>query len=173
MLRVSIVLVRVDQRLLHGQVAVGWAPRLDAEHILIADDALAADAFGREVILSAAPPDLTVEVTPVDDVPGRLPELEDDRTILLVRNPSMLLRLIEQGVAIPEVNVGGLHWREGARRFLDYVFVTADDVAAFRKLAAKGVHLVACDLPGNPKTDLNAALTDGRLEFDNLSAGRP
>ena len=168
----SVVLVRVDQRLLHGQVAVGWAPRLDAEHILIADDALAADAFGREVILSAAPGDLTVEVTPVEDALPRLQELED-RTIVLVRNPAALLRLVEGGASIPEANVGGLYWREGARRFLDYVFVTPDDVDAFRKLAALGVHLVACDLPGNPKTDLNAALTDGRLEFDNLSAGRP
>jgi mannose PTS system EIIAB component len=169
---VSVVLVRVDQRLLHGQVAVGWAPSLDADHVLIADDVMAADAFGREVMISAAPPELQLEVASLEEAARRFPEL-GGRTILLLRNPVALLRFLHLGARVKEANLGGLHWREGARRFLDYLFVTPEDVAALEQIAALGVRLIACDLPGNPKVDLNAALADGRLAFDHLPARHP
>jgi mannose/fructose/N-acetylgalactosamine-specific phosphotransferase system component IIB len=94
-------------------------------------------------------------------------------TLLLVRNPGGLLRLLGLGASFREVNVGGLHWREGARRVLDYVHVTVEDLEALRSLAARGVHLVARDLPGNPAVDLTAALDEGRLEYDHLPARRP
>ena len=168
----SVVLVRVDQRLLHGQVAVGWAPRLDANHVLIADDALAADDFGREVVTSAAPPELQVEVTTIESAAERFPRLTG-RTILLLRNPAALLSFVLLGAVPSEVNVGGLHWKEGARRFLDYLFVTPEDVSALKQVAGRGVRLVARDLPGNPSVDLNAALADGRLAFDHLPARHP
>ena len=168
----SVVLVRIDQRLLHGQVAVGWAPSLDADRVLIADDALAGDDFAREVMASAAPPELTVDVATLTEAKNRFEALPG-RTILLVRTPGALLDLLRQGTPIREVNVGGLHWKEGARRFLDYVFVTPEDVRALRDIAALGVQLYARDLPGNPKVDLVAALADGRLEFDHLPARHP
>jgi len=169
---VSVVLVRVDQRLFHGQVAVGWVPALDADRIVIADDVLAADDFGCEVMTSAAPPELVVEVVTLVDAARRFDDLPG-RTIVLVRNPVALLELVGQGARVQEANVGGLHWKEGARRFLDYMYVTPEDVAALSELAARGVGLIARDLPGNPKVDLVAALTDGRLAFDHLPARHP
>jgi len=169
---VSVVLVRVDQRLLHGQVVVGWAPSLDADHVMIADDALARDAFGSEVMTSAAPPELDVEVAPLSEAARRFETLEG-RTMLLVRSPAALLELVRLGAQVREANVGGLHWKEGARRFLDYLFVTREDVSALTELAKLGVRLIACDLPGNPKTDLVAALADGRLAFDHLPSRHP
>jgi mannose/fructose/N-acetylgalactosamine-specific phosphotransferase system component IIB len=168
----SVVLVRVDQRLLHGQVAVGWAPSLDADHVLIADDVLAADAFGREVMTSAAPPELKVDVVTLREAAQRFGELPG-RTMLLVRHPAALLELVRQGAAVQEANVGGLHWKEGTRRFLDYLYVTPEDVTALSELARLGVRLTARDLPGNPKVDLVAALADGRLVFDHLPARHP
>jgi mannose/fructose/N-acetylgalactosamine-specific phosphotransferase system component IIB len=169
---VSVVLVRVDQRLFHGQVAVGWVPGLDADHVLIGDDALAADAFGCEVMTSAAPPELTVEVVTIAEAARRFGALEG-RTILVVRNPAALLELVRVGAKVQDANVGGLHWKEGARRFLDYLFVTPGDIAALAEVAALGVRLTAQDLPGNPKVDLNAALADGRLAFNHLSTRHP
>jgi mannose/fructose/N-acetylgalactosamine-specific phosphotransferase system component IIB len=169
---VSVVLVRVDQRLLHGQVAVGWAPSLDADHVMIADNALAHDAFGSEVMTSAAPPELEVEVATLLEAARRFADLEG-RTILLVRNPAALLELVRLGAHVRDANIGGLHWKEGARRFLDYLFVTPEDIGALTELAKLGVRLTACDVPGNPKTDLVAALADGRLAFDHLPARHP
>ena len=168
----SVVLVRVDQRLFHGQVAVGWVPALDADHVLIADDTLAADTFGCEVMTSAAPPELTVLVVTMAEAARRFAALEG-RTILLLRNPAALLELVRLGVPVKDANVGGLHWKEGARRFLDYLYVTPEDVTALAEAAALGVRLTAQDLPGNPKVDLNAALADGRLAFDHLPARHP
>ena len=168
----SVVLVRVDQRLLHGQVAVGWVPSLDADRVVIADEALAADAFGREVMTSAAPPELTVDVFTLPEAAERFADLSG-RTILLVRNPAALLELVRLGARVQEANIGGLHWKEGTRRFLDYMYVTPEDVTALSELARSGVQLTALDLPGNPKVDLVAALADGRLAFDNLSPRHP
>jgi len=88
-------------------------------------------------------------------------------------NPAALLELVRLGARVQEANIGGLHWKEGTRRFLDYMYVTPEDVTALSELARSGVQLTALDLPGNPKVDLVAALADGRLAFDNLSPRHP
>ena len=164
--------MRIDQRLLHGQVAVGWVPDLDADRVLIADDALAEDDFAREVMTAATPPEITVEVVTLAEAAKRFDTLPG-RTIVLVKTPAILHQLLTLGAPVREANVGGLHWKEGARRFLDYVFVTPEDVQALHDIAARGVRLFARDLPGNAKVDLNAALADGRLAFDHLPARHP
>ena len=169
----SLVLVRVDQRLLHGQVAVGWVPVLGIDRLWIADDGLAADEFAKEIMVSAAPPGVRVEVFPIAAAASRAGGEIPGRTLLLVRGLPELLRLVETGANIPAANVGGLHWREGARRFLDYIHFTPEDLAALRELDARGVRLTAQDLPGNPVVDLSAALAQGRLELDQLPARRP
>jgi mannose/fructose/N-acetylgalactosamine-specific phosphotransferase system component IIB len=168
----SLVLARIDQRLVHGQVCVGWVPVLDVARIVVADDALADDAFEREILADAAPDGTTVEVLGVDEAVGVLsgPEAPSGRALLLVRSPAVMLALVDAGLSVERVNVGGLHYRDGARRFLDYVFLTPEDIAALRELAARGIALAARDLPGSPEVALNPRLASGDLEYDRLPA---
>ncbi len=166
----SLVLARIDQRLIHGQVTVGWMSGLGYDRILVADPEAAADDWEREMLESAAPPGTEVEVLDPAGAAGRLREGVPGRTVLLVRSPAFMLTLVREGAPVPEVNVGGLHFREGARRFLDFLYLTREDVEALRGLAGLGIRLIARDLPGNPGTDLNAALAEGRLEYDQLPA---
>lgn len=168
----TLVLSRIDQRLIHGQVCLGWVPVLDVERIVVADDAVAADPFERDILGDAAPEGVEAAVLAVGEAAAALAEegTEGKRTLLLVRSPAVMLSLMEHGLRIPAANVGGLHFREGARRFLDYVFLTPEDVAALLALAARGTRLAAQDLPGSPEVPLNAKLEAGELRYDRLPA---
>lgn len=166
----NLVLARVDERLLHGQVSAGWVPVLGAQRILVADDALAADAWERDLVASAAPPGVEVEILPLDRTTPRLQEAGEERTLLLVRNPRGMLALVRSGAPITAVNLGGLHYHEGARRFLDYVFLTPEDIEALSGIVQLHVHVKAQDLPGHPGIEIDRLLVDGLLAFDRLPA---
>ncbi len=166
----TLVLARVDQRLVHGQVVVGWVPTLDVERILVVDDEIAGDDWERDMVTAAAPPGVEVEVISSIEAPGKLEE-DSGRTLLLVRSLETMLTLVREGCFRDEINIGGLHARPGARRFLDYVYLTEEDVAALEELEKAGIRLRACDVPGNPTVDLNARRKDGRLHYHRLPAG--
>jgi mannose/fructose/N-acetylgalactosamine-specific phosphotransferase system component IIB len=165
---VTVVLARVDERLVHGQVTVGWVPALDVRRIVVADDVIGADVWERDLIASAAPPGLAVEVLEIVAAAARLEEAVSERVLLLVRSPASMAALVRAGTDLAEVNLGGLHYREGARPFADYLWFTRDDIEALRELAGQGIRLVARDLPGNPARELNGLLAEGRLEYDQL-----
>jgi len=167
---VTLVLARVDQRLVHGQVVVGWVPTLDAGRILVVDDETAGDEWERDMVISAAPPGVEVEVIGLAEAPGKLRE-DSRRTLLLVRSLANMLTLVREGCVRDEVNIGGLHARPGARRFLDYLYLTEEDVAVLEDLEAAGVRLRACEVPGSRIVDLHARLNDGRLDYHRLPAG--
>jgi mannose/fructose/N-acetylgalactosamine-specific phosphotransferase system component IIB len=164
----SLVWARIDQRLIHGQVSVGWVPVLRVDWILVADDALARDEWEREMMESAAPIGVVVEVLSIAKAARRLTEGLASRVLLLVRSPSDMLRLSEEGAPLERVNVGGLHHREGARPYLEYLYLTPEDIEALLGLAQAGVALTAQDLPGNPTVELNPLLLEGGLVFDRL-----
>ncbi len=169
----TLLLLRVDERLIHGQVVMGLRGALRFDRILVADDALAGDAWEREVLLSGAPPDIAAQALDVASAARRLTEGLPGRAILLVRSPAVVLDLVRGGAPIREVNLGGLHARRRARRFLDYLYFTPEDIAALREMDARGIRLTGQDLPGHPAVSLNAALAEGRLEYDQLPAGDP
>jgi mannose/fructose/N-acetylgalactosamine-specific phosphotransferase system component IIB len=168
---VTVLLARVDERLIHGQVSVGWVPALDVERILVADDAAAADAWERDLLVSSGPPGAGVDVRRIDDAARELAEGVPDRVLLLVRSPALALALLRAGAPLPALNLGGLHYRRGARRLLDYLYLTREDIDALRALAAGGVRLVARDLPGAREVDLGAMVKEGILEYDRLPPG--
>ena len=153
----SWALVRLDDRLLHGQVAVGWAGKLHPRRIVVADDRLAASTWEREMVESAAPDGVEVRIVPVDGVAG-LPPGDTEDAFLLLRGPLELARLLRAGARLPEVNVGGLHTAAGKHRVLDYFYADAADAAALREAAATGCRLFAQDVPGNPVEDVLALL---------------
>lgn len=167
----TLVLARIDQRLIHGQVVMSWLPALAIDRIVVADDEIAADAWEREMVASAAPPDVEVEILGLADAAQYLSRGVPGTALLLVRSPDALLALVRAGAPVEEANVGGLHYREGSRRYLDYLYFTPEDIDALRTLSSLGLRLTARDLPGNPAVDLNLRLAPGQLDFDQLPAG--
>jgi mannose PTS system EIIAB component len=155
-------LVRLDDRLLHGQVAVGWAGRLRPARIVVADDVVSGSELGRELAESSAPPGVEVRVVSLAEAARDGGELAGN-AFLLLRGPAELARLLGAGMRLPRVNVGGLHAAPGRRRVLDYLYLDAAEAAALREAAAAGCRLVAQDVPGNPEHDVLALLSKAGL----------
>jgi mannose/fructose/N-acetylgalactosamine-specific phosphotransferase system component IIB len=162
----AFLLFRVDDRLLHGQVALGWGLRLRPRAYLIADERLAADEDAAGLYRAAAPEGTEVTVL----APGALlsggmaARPGPAGTVLLVRGLAEAAFLLRGGVPGP-VNIGGLHARLGAREVLPYVFLTADDVALLRALVREGYALYAQDLPQNPRREAREWLSGGEAGF--------
>jgi mannose/fructose/N-acetylgalactosamine-specific phosphotransferase system component IIB len=150
--RRAYLLFRVDDRLLHGQVALGWGGPLGARAYLLADDRLAADPDAGMLFGAAAPPGCEVRVVPVVEAAGGA-GLAPDRTILLVRGVAEAAALLRGGVPGP-LNLGGLHGHAGARPLLPYIFLTAEEERILGDLAREGHSIHAQDLPRSPRVDL-------------------
>lgn len=155
-----LLLARIDDRLIHGQVAHGWGVPLRPSWIAIVSDALRADPGRADLYLFAAPEGTRAVVLSVAEAldPGVRATVEAERAFLLFPGPEEPMRLREGGFPLEEVNVGGLHFAEGKRAVLPYVYLDSEDRDALLRLAALGVRLVAQDLPTNPPIRLEPLL---------------
>jgi len=153
---VRTLLVRIDDRLIHGQVSIGWAGRLNPDFIVVLDDEAARDAWENELVCSACPEKVKAEVHPVEEGTRMLLSggHAGHRIILLLRSVASARRLLDLGFPLSELNIGGLHHHAGSRAFLPYVYLDPAEVEDFRSLATRGVRLVAQDVPGNRSFDL-------------------
>jgi len=155
-----IALARIDDRLIHGQVTVGWAGHLKPDRIVLVNDEVAADEFENELYRAAVPPGIELSILSVSDALRGFEKLRgsDEKVILLVGSPRDMLRLVEGGARVDEVNLGGLHFEEGKRKLLPYLYVNGEDENDLRELIRRGVHLYCCDVPGNEKVELKDIL---------------
>jgi mannose/fructose/N-acetylgalactosamine-specific phosphotransferase system component IIB len=152
-----IVLYRIDERLIHGQVVVGWGNRLHPERIVVVDDELATSLWEQELYGMGLPPKLETEFVDVATgrqlVPGWRAGTE--RVVVLTRDVATMLRLAEgRLLAGEEVNLGGIHHAVGRELVLPYVFLSAAERAQLEALAAQGVGISAMDVPSGRRVDL-------------------
>jgi len=138
-----IALVRVDDRLIHGQVVIKWLGRVGSGEILIVDDELQHDRFMQSVLRLAAPPGSRVEVLGVQAAAERLAPrtTREGSVIVLVRSPETALQLLEHGVAFSELNIGGLAGGPDAVRLFKSVSATERQMAALRAVGDRGVRV--------------------------------
>jgi|BarGraIncu00222A_1022003.scaffolds.fasta_scaffold97804_2 mannose/fructose/N-acetylgalactosamine-specific phosphotransferase system component IIB len=149
----SLRLVRIDDRLIHGQVVAGWLRALGAKSIVIVDDATARDEFLREVLTLAAPQGVPVEVCDVASGAARLTQLAatPEPVMVLVRSPRTVLSLRQAGVPIEVVDLGGMGSGPGRKRLHKTISVSPADMQALRELEQLGtrveIQIVADDRP--------------------------
>ncbi|MDP3544048.1 MAG: PTS sugar transporter subunit IIB [Elusimicrobiota bacterium] len=156
----GIALLRVDDRLIHGQVVEGWVPFLKVDLVVVVSDAAAADEIQTALMKMALPPSVGLLVLPVGEAAASLrsPQLARRSSLVLVPGPAEALALVEKGVAVDRINVGGLHYTVGKVQLGRALFLDEKDRLALRALAAKGVRLEGRALPGDAEEDLTAAL---------------
>jgi mannose/fructose/N-acetylgalactosamine-specific phosphotransferase system component IIB len=150
----------VDDRLIHGQVVVGWAQALRAKRIVLVDDEVRADEWEQELYRLGVPPGLEVEFASVDEAAERVPDWEasKERTIVLVGGVDTVTRLCDNTHAITRVNLGGVHDRRGRSQRLPYVFLSDDEARQLARLAQNGVKVTAQDVPTARKVPLEHLL---------------
>ncbi|HEY0038173.1 MAG TPA: PTS sugar transporter subunit IIB [Longimicrobium sp.] len=158
-----IVLFRVDERLIHGQVVVGWGGPLHADRIVVADDEIAASPWEQELYCLGVPPEIDAVFVTVDEARRRIPEWKGGRrVIVLVRDVTTARRVAEGGaLAGEEVNLGGIHHAEGRTRVLPYLHLGPGDGDALREIAASGAEVSARDLPASRTVMLDELLAGG------------
>ncbi|HUP19912.1 MAG TPA: PTS sugar transporter subunit IIB [Gemmatimonadota bacterium] len=147
----SVVLFRVDERLIHGQVVVGWGRPLSVRRIVVVADGLAEETLEQEIYRTGLPETMRATFWSVAEAVERVPALisDDVPTIVLSEDLSTMWRMAVEGVPIAEVNVGGLHAAEGRRRVLPYVCLGPEEEERIRSLEAAGVRVTARDVPAS------------------------
>ncbi len=156
----SLSLVRLDDRLIHGQVVVGWGNALGADQIMLIDDHVAEAQWERDLYRLGVPPDVDVEFRSVADAPRALEDAEnsDKQVIVVIADIDTLTRVCQTSKVVRKVNIGGLHERAGRSRRLRYVFLTDSEGESLRLLAEDGVDISARDVPTGKSVPLSDIL---------------
>ncbi|HYJ80525.1 MAG TPA: PTS sugar transporter subunit IIB [Longimicrobiaceae bacterium] len=152
-----IVLFRVDERLIHGQVVVGWGGPLHADRIVVVDDEIAASPWEQELYCLGVPEEMATSFLTVDDARRELPAWRGagPRVIVLVREVATARRLAaERLLEGVEVNLGGIHDAEGRARILPYLYLRPAERADLEAIAAEGAAVAARDLPAARRVPL-------------------
>lgn len=153
----NILLTRVDNRLIHGQVGVTWTMTLGANLLLVADDDTAANPVMQELMATTAESSgaetrfFTVEKTirVIHKAAAR------QKIFIVVPTPHVARQLVEGGVPIHELNVGNMHYSEGKRQLTKKVYVDDQDLVDFKALEDAGVDVYIQDVPGDPRSKID------------------
>jgi mannose/fructose/N-acetylgalactosamine-specific phosphotransferase system component IIB len=150
----------VDDRLIHGQVVIGWAQPLDATVIMLVDDAVAESEWEQDLYRMGVSLDIEVIFASVEDGCARLSTLQADsrRGLVLTSDVRTMRRLHECSPSFNSVNLGGIHTGPDRSPCLRYVYLSDDEEAHLLALAARGVTVTAQDLPISSPTPLNELL---------------
>ncbi len=156
----SVELFRIDDRLIHGQVVVGWGQPLDIEFISLVDDEVAASDWEQELYRMGVPPGVEVYFDSIETGVEHLPDYLADtrRGIVLTGDVRTMRELAERSGRVEHVNIGGLHHRAGRIEHLRYVFLSPEDVQSLRELQSGGIEVTAQDVPNAARIPLAVVL---------------
>ena len=147
----NIVLTRIDNRLIHGQVATQWCGVVGANLLLVANDKVAGDEFRQGLMNMAAPAYAQTRFFTIEKTCAIIGKASPAQKIAIIcENPQDVHRLVEGGVPITKLNIGNMHMAEGKRQVATSVAVDDDDVACFKKLQELGVELEIKRVPDTP-----------------------
>lgn len=139
----TIGLARIDDRLIHGQVATRWTKESKVNRIIVVNDDVAKDSVRSTMLKSVAPPGVTAHVVDVAKMVRvyNNPEYANDRVMLLFTNPTDVLTLLEAGFDMKSINIGGMAYKDGKKMITSAVAVDDKDINAFKAIDAMGVEL--------------------------------
>ena len=150
------VLVRIDDRLIHGQVVENWMKFLKINHVIVVNDFVASDRMQKTLFSMAVPGHAKISILTITQAKEAIlnGQFEGDKAMLLLVSPQDVLNLINKGVRIKEVNVGGMHYSPDKKQILKAISVSKEDIQAFQELDKLGVYLEARMVPNDEKIDI-------------------
>ncbi len=155
----NLALARIDDRLIHGQVMTQWVRYRSFNTILIVDDAVAKDTFLAQVAIMAVPREFAGKVCSVEDgARYLLEEAGGERILLLVKTPETIEALTESGVAVPELNVGGIGMRPDRKKIYRNIAVSDVEKDVFRRLLNKGMRITVQMVPTDSAIEISKLL---------------
>ena len=151
-----ISLVRVDNRLIHGQVVEAWLPHLKVTRVVVADDEAAQSPLIRAAMGLAVSPSVEVEIKPLQQVDFGALVSDGTKTLLLLRNIQDVVAASERGLRVQKLNLGNVHFEAGRRQVSPSVFLSRADLDRLKMLAGAGAEVEARAVP----TDRPVTLAD-------------
>uniref|UniRef100_A0A7C4XAC4 PTS mannose/fructose/sorbose transporter subunit IIB n=1 Tax=candidate division WOR-3 bacterium TaxID=2052148 RepID=A0A7C4XAC4_UNCW3 len=154
------LILRVDDRLIHGQVIAGWVRPLGIEVLILASDKISKDEWSINIYQLAVPEGIEFHCFDISTgAKYLLAQADTKRLMTVVESILDAYNLIKNGVKIKEVNIGGLSYTEGARTIAPYIYLTPEEIEAAVKIHEMGVKLIGKQLPNSPKIDVIKKLT--------------
>lgn len=131
--------VRIDDRLIHGQVVAAWLRAYgNVSHILVVDDKVSRDQFMNEMFKMLVPAGITIEIKDVDDAVGMLEAGLKKPTMMIVKEPLTLKRIMDKGIRIPKINIGGMGMTAGRKKLFQNVSATEEERKMFSEMIERG-----------------------------------
>lgn len=161
----EISLVRIDDRLIHGQVATDWAKFSKCNRIIVSSDQVAEDTLRKSLLLSIVPPGLKANIITIDKTIEAYhnPKNYEVKALVLLTCPQDAVRLIDGGVDINFINVGGMSYKTGKKQITAAVSVNQEDIDSFMLLNEKKVALKISMLSSDHAIDLVEKLKEEKI----------
>ncbi|MBO0459750.1 PTS sugar transporter subunit IIB [Enterococcus hulanensis] len=158
-----IVNVRIDERLIHGQVATMWTNHLKANRIMVVDNEVVKNEMEKDVLKMAKPNSVKLSILTTKGASARIKDgqYDNQKVFLIVKNPETLVELVDSGVELVEVNVGNMSAKKGSKQVAKSIGVTPENIESFNYLNEKGVKLVAQMVPNEDKSSFMKLLKEG------------
>ncbi|EEH96630.1 MULTISPECIES: PTS galactosamine transporter subunit IIB [Clostridium] len=152
----NILLVRIDNRLVHGQVGITWTTSLGANLIVVADDLSAKDPLQQQLMrITAESSGAGIRFFTIEKTINIIHKASPAQKIFIVcRTPNEVRALVEGGVPIKDVNVGNMHFDKGKRQISKKVYVDDKDLEDLRFIKSKGINVFIQDVPGDIKENI-------------------
>lgn len=158
-------LARVDDRLIHGQVATVWTKEANVSRIIVVSDEVVKDNVRSTLLKQVAPPGVTASVIDVAKSARVFnnPKYAKDRVMLLFTTPIDAERAIEAGIPIKDLNIGGISYKEGSVQLNKSIFVTKEQADCLRRLNDNGVKLDPRGVVTDPRENLIGLLDQNNM----------
>jgi len=147
-----VVHVRMDNRLIHGQILVSWNAELNIDHIIVTNDGVAADPLQVTVLKAVAPLGKKVSVFSVTDTVAYChgPEAGQERIFIIAKWPEDGVGLIDAGLELPQINLGNQAFSRGSQKLSNTVFLKEEGVKALKRAHEKGIRITCRMMPSSP-----------------------
>jgi mannose PTS system EIIAB component len=147
-------MVRVDDRLLHGQVIVGWGHQFELTRLVVASDRIKKDQAYVSALRSLVPPEMEAAIETLQTAADQWKEkhFDEERVMIVLESTGDALKLYKAGAPLKLITLGGLHFREESEELLPYIYLSRWDRVALKELMDQGVRVVCQDLPASKPT---------------------
>lgn len=155
-----IKLVRIDHRLLHGQVVFSWSKALNISRIIVVNDSAATDDFKKMSLNLSKPTGMILNIFTVEEVVGKMSKIEElkDNIMLVFGNTAEMLRFCQSYSKITAINYGGITKKEGSKQYSNAIFLDNQELEDSRALKQLGIQLYMQQVPTSKKEELNSKI---------------
>lgn len=149
----GIIHIRIDDRLIHGQVATQWTNELGATRIMVINDEISQNEMQKTLLRLAAPPNVSTSIISKETAFKNITsgKYKGQKVLIVVKSPVDILALVNMGLDIKSINVGNMSTRPDTIRIKATVCVTYEEKSAFQELINRGIEVTAIMVPGEPK----------------------